>query len=186
MSTTYILVDGENIDATLGMSILGRRPESSERPRWDKVLEFCEEKNGKDTKALFFLNVSSGQLPMNFVQAIITLSWRPIPLTSCNENIKVVDIGIQRTLDHILTLPDGDIMLVSHDVDFIAQLEKFLHLGRSVTVLCFKEFLSNKLVALTEKGIKIYDLEHDTGAFTTPLPRVKVIDIDEFNPAFYI
>ncbi|MGO1423524.1 MAG: NYN domain-containing protein, partial [Brachybacterium sp.] len=24
--TTYLLVDGENIDATLGVSVLGRRP----------------------------------------------------------------------------------------------------------------------------------------------------------------
>ncbi|MCW2738704.1 MAG: nuclease, partial [Nocardioides sp.] len=31
---TYLLVDGENIDATLGTSILGRRPRPEERPRW--------------------------------------------------------------------------------------------------------------------------------------------------------
>jgi len=30
--TTYVLVDGENIDATLGTSILGRRPHPDERP----------------------------------------------------------------------------------------------------------------------------------------------------------
>lgn len=39
---TYLLVDGENIDATLGMSVLGRRPEPEERPRWDRVLSFCD------------------------------------------------------------------------------------------------------------------------------------------------
>ena len=39
---TYLLVDGENIDATLGTSILGRRPRPEERPRWDRLLEWAE------------------------------------------------------------------------------------------------------------------------------------------------
>ena len=38
---TYLLVDGENIDATLGTSILGRRPRPEERPRWDRLLEWA-------------------------------------------------------------------------------------------------------------------------------------------------
>ena len=37
--TTYLVVDGENIDATLGLSVLDRRPNPEERPRWDRVLE---------------------------------------------------------------------------------------------------------------------------------------------------
>ena len=40
--TTYVLVDGENIDATLGTSILARRPRPEERPRWERVLRFIE------------------------------------------------------------------------------------------------------------------------------------------------
>jgi uncharacterized protein len=39
---TYLLVDGENIDATLGGSVLGRRPNPEERPRWERVREFAE------------------------------------------------------------------------------------------------------------------------------------------------
>ena len=38
--TTYVLVDGKNIDATLGTSILSRRPQPGERPRWDRLLKF--------------------------------------------------------------------------------------------------------------------------------------------------
>ncbi|MCL1899318.1 MAG: nuclease, partial [Promicromonosporaceae bacterium] len=36
---TYLIVDGENIDATLGMNVLGRRPAPDERPRWDRITE---------------------------------------------------------------------------------------------------------------------------------------------------
>ena len=34
---TYLLIDGENIDATLGLSVLDRRPTPDERPRWDRI-----------------------------------------------------------------------------------------------------------------------------------------------------
>jgi hypothetical protein len=37
---TFLLVDGENIDATLGGSLLGRRPAPEERPRWDRVRDY--------------------------------------------------------------------------------------------------------------------------------------------------
>ena len=39
--STYLVVDGENIDATLGNSVLGRRPNPEERPRWERVREFA-------------------------------------------------------------------------------------------------------------------------------------------------
>ena len=41
--TTYLLVDGENIDATLGVSVLGRRPQPEERPRWGKLLTHAQD-----------------------------------------------------------------------------------------------------------------------------------------------
>ena len=76
---TYLLVDGENIDATLGMSVLGRRPEPEERPRWDRVLAYCDELSsadategeGNEARALFFLNATSGHMPMSFIQALL-------------------------------------------------------------------------------------------------------------------
>lgn len=40
--STYVLVDGENIDATLGSSILNGRPTPEQRPRWERVLDFAE------------------------------------------------------------------------------------------------------------------------------------------------
>src|SRR5690349_20089609 len=94
--TTYVLVDGENIDATLGGSILGRRPRSEERPRWDRLLQFVEETWQQPATGLFFL-AANNELPMAFVQALLALDYRPVPLAGAPHE-KVVDIAIQRTL----------------------------------------------------------------------------------------
>src|SRR3954452_10050098 len=94
---TYLLVDGENIDATLGSSILGRRPRPEERPRWDRLLQFLRERFGAEPAGLFFL-AGDGELPMTFVQALISIGYRPVPLSG-PADAKVVDIAIQRTLD---------------------------------------------------------------------------------------
>ena len=61
-SPTYVLVDGENIDATLGISILGRRPQPAERPRWERVLQFAGGNADGDTHGLFFLDEGHRQV----------------------------------------------------------------------------------------------------------------------------
>ena len=188
---TYLLVDGENIDATLGMSVLGRRPEPEERPRWDRVLSFCDRLSdveaadpGRNTRALFFLNATSGHMPMSFVQALLAMDYRPLPLE------KVVDIGIQRTLDALaeraLAGQSHHVLLGSHDGDYIPQIERLLDAGARVGVLCFREFLNAQLAALESRGLTIYDLETDVNAFTSALPRVRIIPLTEFDPAKFI
>ena len=68
---TYLLVDGENIDATLGTSILGRRPRPEERPRWERLLQFAQEQWGQPAHGLFFL-AANNELPMSLSRR----SWR--------------------------------------------------------------------------------------------------------------
>src|SRR4029453_470401 len=94
--TTYLLVDGENIDATLGGNVLNHRPNPEERPRWERVREFARQAWDQPVTALFFLNAPPGQLPWTFVQALLALNYRPVPLAGAPGE-KVVDIGIQRT-----------------------------------------------------------------------------------------
>ena len=195
---TYLLVDGENIDATLGMSVLGRRPDPEERPRWDRVLSFCDSLSdeqsggkGEDTHALFFLNATSGHMPMSFVQALLAMDYRPIPLAgSGNPEEKVVDIGIQRTLDALAERVESgkrvQVLLGSHDGDYIPQIERLLDAGASVGVLCFKEFLNAQLAGLESRGLVVHDLESDVRAFTIALPRVRIISLDEFDPTAFI
>ncbi|WP_156251653.1 NYN domain-containing protein [Pseudactinotalea terrae] len=181
---TYLLVDGENIDATLGLSVLGHRPAPEERPRWDRITEFASRSWQQPVRGLFFLNASTGQMPMSFVQALLAMSYHPIPLAGSGSE-KVVDIGIQRTLEALKDRP-GDVLLASHDGDFLPQLESLLDGERRVGVLCFREFVNAKITELTGAGLEVFDLEDDVAAFNVPLPRVRIIPLEAFDPNRYL
>ncbi|GAA5159793.1 NYN domain-containing protein [Ornithinimicrobium tianjinense] len=183
MTVTYLLVDGENIDATLGTSILGRRPTPEERPRWDRLLSFARDTWGQPANGLFFLNASNG-LPMTFVQALRALGYTPVPLSG-TEDQKVVDIAIQRTLDAIADR-DDDVMLVSHDGDFLESVEGLLDGERRVGLIAFDEFRNTGFTPLKHRGLQFFDLEHDTHAFNSTLPRLRIIPIEDFDPAQFL
>jgi len=180
--TTYVLVDGENIDATLGTSILGRRPRSEERPRWERLLHFAEGHWGQPAKGLFFL-AANNDLPMAFVQALLAIGFRPVALSGRDDE-KVVDIAIQRTLTE-LAHHDADVLLVSHDRDFVEQVGALLD-GRRVGVIGFTEYRSTAFLELVDKGLEAIDLEYDVNAFNERLPRVRIIPIDEFDPLEFL
>ncbi|WP_121252621.1 NYN domain-containing protein [Nocardioides ferulae] len=180
--TTYVLVDGENIDATLGTSILGRRPRPEERPRWERLLQFVEERWGQQASGLFFL-AANNELPMAFVQALLAIGYKPIPLSGAAGD-KVVDIAIQRTLDEI-GRREADVVLVSNDGDFVDHLDDLLD-GRRVGVVGFGEFRNQGFAGLAAQGLEAFDLEYDVGAFNAALPRVRIIPIDEFDPTQFL
>ena len=182
--TTYVIVDGENIDATLGGSIFGARPAPEQRPRWERVLDFARSTWGRPVKGLFFLNASNGTMPMSFVQALLAIGYQPIPLAG-GAHEKVVDVGIQRTLD-ALADRTGDVLLASHDGDFAPHLAPLLGPGRDVGLLAFTEFISGSLHQLVEGGLQVFDLESDVRAFTVTLPRLRIIPLDEFDPTRYL
>jgi len=182
---TYLIVDGENIDATLGMNVLNRRPAPEERPRWDRISAFAEKVWSQNVVPLFFLNATSGQMPMPFVQALLAMGYKPIPLAAQGSE-KVVDVGIQRTLDALMDRP-GDVLLASHDGDFLPQIEALLNDDdRRVGLLGFREFVNARFTDLEQRGLVMYDLEADADAFTTMLPRVRIIPIEEFDPLRYL
>jgi uncharacterized protein len=181
--TTYLLVDGENIDATLGSSILGRRPRPEERPRWDRLLQFARERWGQEAVGLFFLAANT-ELPMSFVQALISMGYRPVPLAGAASE-KVVDIAIQRTMA-ALRERDGDVLLVSGDGDFIEGLTDLVDGRRRLGVVGFTEFRNHEFTPLVARGVEAIDLEYDVQAFTARLPRVRIIPIDEFDPLEFL
>lgn len=182
---TYLLVDGENLDATLGNNVLGgRRPAPEERPRWDRVRGWLEQEWGQPVSGLFFLNASNG-LPLSFVQALLALDYRPIPLSGAPGE-KVVDIAIQRTLEALETRP-GDVLLGSHDRDFLPQVTTLVRAGgRRVGLLGFREFVSSGYTELLEQGLQVFDLEDEVRAFNAVLPRVRIIPLADFDPLRYL
>jgi putative heme uptake system protein len=180
---TYLLVDGENLDATLGNDILRHRPSPEERPRWERVTDFLRQAWGQEVRGLFFLNASSGTLPMPFVQALLALGYRVVPLAGTKDQ-KVVDVGIQRTLT-ALAERDADVALISHDADFEPHL-RALVADRRVAVLGFREYVSQRLAELEPLGLEFFDMELMVGAFNVPLPRVRIIPLDEFDPAAFL
>ncbi len=183
-TATYLLVDGKNIDATLGSSVLGRRPNPDERPRWERLRDYVAETWDQPVKGLFFLNASSGYLPAAFLQALTALQYRPIPLAG-PPGEKVVDVGIQRTLDALRSRP-GDVVLASHDGDFVPHITNLCGTGRRVGVVGFREFFNLRFTELVPEGLQIFDLELDVGAFNGVLPRVRIIELDDFDPADYL
>lgn len=180
--STYVLVDGENIDATLGTSILGRRPRPEERPRWERLLQFARDRWEQDAAGLFFL-AANNELPMAFVQALLAMGFRPVALSG-NPGVKVVDIAIQRTLVELGNRA-ADVLLVSNDGDFVGELGDLLD-GRRVGVVGFREFRNQGYRELVEHGLESFDLEYDVQAFNERLPRVRVIPIEEFDPTQFL
>ncbi len=179
---TYLVLDGENLDATLGNNVLGRRPAPDERPRWERVLTFVEQQWSQPVKALFFLNASSGILPMPFVQALMAMGLRPVPLAG-PPGMKVVDVGIQRMLEAIANR-QADVVLGSHDGDFLPQVTALLEDSRRVALLGFGEFVNSGYAQLP--GVQVFDLEHDARAFNSLLPRVRIVSIEDFDPAAFL
>ena len=183
----YLLVDGENIDRTLGQ-ILGTKPKSNQRPRWDSLKKFVEKKFDAVCRPLFFLNATQGTSGP-FIQALKTVGFLPIPLTSNDPTVKVVDEGILKTLDALKEKFSGArspaVVLVSHDADFKEKLNALS--DRPIGIVAFKEYLSGEYELIP--SLQVFDLEDDAVAFSGesgPLPRLRNIPIEMFDPYKFI
>ena len=177
----YVLIDGENLDVTLGGSILQRAPRPADRPRWERVLEFAKDLRSQETIGLFFINATSGNTPWPFVAALQNVGFRAV-LLSGSSSEKVVDLGIQRTLEALVER-DGDVLVGSHDRDFAPQIERLMETDREVAMIGFPELMSG---IYAELGVPVYDLEFDIRAFNHRLPRIRVIPIGEFDPSDFL
>jgi uncharacterized protein len=184
--TVFVLIDGENLDSTLGNSILRHRPEPGERPRWERLWDYVRDNWGGDVRPLFFLNAANLQLPSAFVQALVTMRYRPV-LLSGPSDAKVVDMAILRTLEAIAAQEGAaDVILASHDQDFIPRLNPLIGGERRVGLLGFPELFNSKYNDLRAQGLEFIDLELDVQAFNRKLPRMLVIPIDEFDPTQFM
>jgi uncharacterized protein len=78
------------------------------------------------------------------------------------------------------------VLLGSHDGDFLPHMARLVGEDRRVGVLGFREFVNAGFVELTSSGLQIFDLEDDVACFTSRLPRVRIIPIDEFDPLRFL
>ena len=75
-------------------------------------------------------------------------------------------------------------LLASHDGDFLPHIERLLHGDRRVGIVGFKEFLNAGFAELP--GLEVFDIEEDADCFTSVLPRVRIIDVDRFDPERFL
>ncbi|MFY0408201.1 nuclease, partial [Solicola sp. PLA-1-18] len=112
---------------------------------------------------------------------LVAIGYRPVPLAGRPDQ-KVVDIGVQLTLDALVG-HDADVLLVSHDGDFAPHMRALMDGERRVGLLALREFASTQYAAM---DMPVHDLEDDVGAFNVPLPRVKIIALDDFDPERFL
>ena len=187
-AATYILIDAENLDRTIG-EILGRRPLAAERVNYQSLVSFCAERWPKPVRCIVCLNVRGEAIPeamLGFVQALRAAKCDVVPLYGRPDQ-KVVDIAIVKLLGALKESPTANVILGSHDgEDFSAGIAALLQPGRSVAVLGFREFMSQRFRELQSQGLQIFDLEYDARALTQRLPRMVPIKIDEFDPLIFL
>ena len=93
----------------------------------------------------------------------------------------MVDLGIQRTLDALVG-HEADVLLCSHDGDFLPHVERLVG-DRRVGLVGFREFMNAGFVTA---GVEVHDLEYDVQAFNITLPRTRVIPLEDFDPEEFL
>ncbi len=164
---TYVLIDGENIDATLGMLILGRRPRPEERPRWERLLQFAQE--------LWEKIVVRALLPRRQQRAADAV--RPSPdgdrlPTDPPSRVPGREGGRHRHPADAGRDPSSWRRTCSWSATTGTSSTRCGDLldGRRVGVVGFQEFRSNAFLALKGAGSSTFDLEYEVQAFKEPLP----------------
>ena len=94
-----------------------------------------------------------------------------------------MDVGILRTLDALRAHPDADVLLCTHDADFVEAVANFQAGGHRVGIVALREFTSTQYAAA---DIEVHDLEYQVGAFNVSLPRVRIIALDDFDPEQFL
>ena len=55
-----------------------------------------------------------------------------------------------------------------------------------MALLGFPEFVNSGYAELGDLGLQVFDLEQDAQAFNRMLPRVRILDIESFDPTAFL
>ena len=133
-------------------------------------------------QGLLEITVTTERDPVTSTDAEGNQVVTPRPPLVTVSTVEAPAAGTVAALD-VLVDRDADVFLCSHDADFAPQMEALLGGERRVGVIGLREYASFQYSNL---GIQIHDLEDDVQAFKVPLPRVKVIPLDAFDPAYFL
>jgi uncharacterized protein len=172
---TLLVWDAPNMDMSLG-SLLGTRPTSAFRPRFDAVGRWLLGEAGPDgvAEATVFTNVVPGstEIVRPWVEALRNVGFAVFAKPKTAEDSDVDDdmlahIQARRaegTLAHVV-VASGD------GRAFREPLEALVDEGITVTVIGFREYAA---FAVSSEVVDFLDLEDIEGVFREPLPRVSL------------
>jgi uncharacterized protein len=172
--------DAPNMDMSLG-SLLGARPTSAFRPRFDAVGRWLLELAGPEAvaEATVFTNVVPGstEVVRPWVEALRNVGFAVFAKPKVADDSDVDD----DMLAHIqLRADEGHlrhVVVASGDGRaFREPLEDLEKLGIGITVIGFREHAS---FALNSETIDFVDLEDIEGVFREPLPRITLDSLPE-------
>jgi uncharacterized protein len=171
-SRVLLVWDAPNMDMSLG-SLLGARPTSAFRPRFDAVGRWLLERAGDGVaEACVFTNVTPGstEVVRPWVEALRNVGFAVFAKPKVTDDS---DIDSDM-LDHIeLRRTEGDlaqVVVASGDGRaFRSPLEALVRDGIDVTVIGFREYAS---FAQASDMLGFRDLEEIDGVFREPLPRM--------------
>ena len=167
--------DAPNMDMSLG-SLLGARPTSAFRPRFDAVGRWLLEVAGPDAvaEACVFTNVVPGstEVVRPWVEALRNVGFAVFAKPKVTDDSDVDDdmlahIELRRSeggLAHVV-VASGD------GRAFREPLEDLVAQGVTVTVIGFREYAA---FAVSSEIVDFLDLEDIDGVFREPLPRVSL------------
>jgi uncharacterized protein len=165
--------DAPNMDMSLG-SLLGARPTSAYRPRFDAVGRWLLELAGPEgvAEATVFTNVVPGstEVVRPWVEALRNVGFAVFAKPKVTDDSDVDE----DMLRHIQLRADegalAHVVVASGDGRaFREPLEDLVTLGAAVTVIGFREYAN---FALNSEVIDFIDLEDIDGVFREPLPRM--------------
>ena len=166
--------DAPNIDMTLA-NVIGARPSAASRPRFDAVARWLLQAAGdREVEGCVFANVPPGAASTmrGWVEAIRSFGYAVFARPKLAAGDDVDDDMLRHIEERRATHRLRRLVVASGDGrNFGEPLEAYARDGVQVTVLSFVEVAG---YAQDTDLIEFVDLEDVPGAFTQPLPRVRL------------
>jgi len=166
--------DAPNIDMTLA-NVIGGKPSPTSRPRFDAIARwFVAASEGREVEGAVFANVPPGLATTmrGWVEAIRAFGYAVFARPKLEPDDDVDADMLRHIADRARTHRVRRLIVASGDGrNFSEPLEVYARAGVEVFVLSFAEVAG---YAQESEAITFIDIEDVPGAFTHPLPRVRL------------